>query len=61
MEYKCNKCGCTEFISDLNQYDVFISQKDEIILTDTVFVDDKLVLYCRECGEKLEFNNDDVK
>jgi predicted RNA-binding Zn-ribbon protein involved in translation (DUF1610 family) len=59
-KYKCEKCGCIEFISQPNKYDVFISDKDKIKFQYSLTVDDKIILYCRECGEQLEFLEENV-
>jgi hypothetical protein len=60
MVYKCKKCGSKEFISQPNQYDVFQSQNGKLVLKSTEFIDDELVLYCRECSEIIEFDEDDI-
>lgn len=61
MEYKCKSCGCTEFISQLNKYDVFEVIDNTIVLVDSEQIEDKLILYCRDCSEEIEFDDNDVK
>ena len=60
VRYKCTKCGCIEFISQLNQYSVFQSYKDVIQFKYDLLIDDEIILYCRDCSEPLEFSNNDV-
>ncbi len=61
MEYKCKKCGCEEFVSQPNQYNIFENNNGILILKTVELVNDKLELFCRECSEKLEFNENDIK
>mgnify|MGYP006874344452 FL=1 len=51
---KCKYCGCTEFITQLNKYDVYevIDNKLEYITTESIDEPDEF--YCRDCGELLE-------
>jgi hypothetical protein len=60
MKYQCKQCGCEEFISQCMQYDVFISLNGELVHKQSVFNDEELELFCRECSEKLEFDSKDV-
>jgi len=59
-KYKCKECGCQEFISQLNKYDIYKVKDNKIVLTNSVLIDDKLVLYCRDCSQELEFKEEDV-
>jgi hypothetical protein len=61
MEYKCVSCGCSEFISQLNRYDVFQIRNSKILFINSEQIDDKLVLYCRNCSKELEFDEYDIE
>ena len=64
MEYEnnvCKNCGCEEFISQLNRYDVFINENGKLVYSKSEYIDDKEVLYCRNCSEILVFDNADIK
>lgn len=61
MEYRCKVCGCEEFISQPNQYDVFENYDGKLVFKKSEQIDDALELFCRECSEKLEFNEDDIQ
>jgi hypothetical protein len=52
MAPDCPNCGCDEFITRLNSYDVYriVDGKPEYQRSETT---DEEELYCRECGEKL--------
>lgn len=50
----CNGCGGTEFISQLNQYDVYVFEDDELVFQDSEIIDEKVELYCRDCGTQLK-------
>lgn len=60
LKYKCKQCDCTEFISQLNQYDLFVSENDKIIFQHSLSTNDELILYCRNCYNQLEYKTDDV-
>jgi hypothetical protein len=60
FKYKCKQCGCTEFISQLNQYDLFISENSKIIFQTSLSTDEKISLYCRNCSNQLEYVTDDL-
>jgi len=60
-KYKCKECGSTEFISQPNRYDIYEVRNKKIVYVDSEQVDDKLTLYCRNCSEELEFDENDVK
>lgn len=56
MEYKCKECGSTEFISQLNNYDIYKSENEKIELVNSEKIDEKLILYCRNCSKELKFD-----
>ncbi len=60
MGYKCEKCTCEEFVSQSTKYDVFENNKGKLILKKTELMNQKLELFCRECSEKLEFEEKDI-
>lgn len=49
----CNKCGCDEFISKPNRYDVYQIIEGRLQLIQSPFTEEEIKLYCRECGEEL--------
>ena len=53
LKYKC-KCGSIEFITDLNSYDVYEFVGTKLGYIKTELIDDKINLYCRDCGEILD-------
>jgi len=59
-KYKCKECGSQEFISNPSKYDIFEVKNDKLLLKETEFTYDKLILYCRDCSQELEFEEDDV-
>ena len=51
----CKECGGEEFISQPNQYDVFVwGEDDELIWSGNETIDAEMKLYCRDCGTKLK-------
>jgi len=52
----CKKCGGEEFISHPNQYDVFMvgEDDDELDYVGSELINEKLKLYCRDCGTYLK-------
>lgn len=60
-KYKCKDCGCKEFISNPNQYDIFKNKDGKLIFIRTESFDDMLELFCRNCSEKLDFKIEDIK
>jgi hypothetical protein len=61
MEYKCKECGCEEFVSQPDQYSIFENKNGILVFKKSELVNDKLELFCRECSEKLEFQEEDVE
>ena len=45
------KCGINEFITKPNSYDVYQIVDGKLEYKNAESVNDKLILYCRECGE----------
>jgi predicted nucleic-acid-binding Zn-ribbon protein len=56
MDYKCTKCGGQEFITQLNRYDVFSVNGAKLEHTKTEQIDEKIILYCRNCFSTLLFS-----
>lgn len=56
----CKHCGSTEFITDLNAYDIWEVRKKKLSFVHRELTNDVFRLFCRECGEKLE-NADDYE
>lgn len=59
-KYFCNNCGCKEFITKPNRYDVFESKNGKIIFKKSENVDEKVILFCRDCSEKICINENDI-
>ena len=59
-KYQCPNCWSSEFITDLNQYDVLEFSKDgfETISTETI---DEYKIFCRECGKEVDVKKSDKK
>jgi hypothetical protein len=47
------KCGCTEFVSEPNRYDVYTALNGSLVLKESPFINDVIRLFCRECGLEL--------
>lgn len=47
------KCGSVEFVSKPNRYDVYQIIKGKLKLIHSPFTEEKIKLYCRECGKEL--------
>lgn len=61
MKYKCKPCGCREFITKPNRYDIYISKGDVIAFSHSEYIDDKEAYYCRDCSEQLIIEDNNVK
>jgi hypothetical protein len=48
------KCGSLEFITKPNQYDVYQIIDNKLELIDTLFTDEEIKLFCRECSEEID-------
>lgn len=59
-KYQCPNCWSSEFITDLNQYDVLEFSKDgfETISTETI---DEYKIFCRDCGKEVDVKKTDKK
>jgi hypothetical protein len=51
---KSCECGSTEFVSNLNSYDIFELVDGKLEFQRSEFIDDKKEIFCRECGKKLQ-------
>lgn len=59
-KYSCSKCGCEEFITNLNRYDIYKSINGKLIFEKSENVDEKTNLFCRDCSAKIYINEDDM-
>jgi hypothetical protein len=50
----CKHCGSTEFITNLNSYDVYEIFGGKLGWQRSEIIDEKFRLFCRECGEELK-------
>lgn len=55
---KCKTCGCAEFITKPNQYDIYKVIKGKVIFERTESVNEDFELFCRDCSEKLEIQDE---
>lgn len=49
------ECGCNEFITQLNQYDVYLINEGKLEFVETLNTNEDDKLYCRECGKVMRF------
>lgn len=50
---RCPECDSEEFISELNQYDVYEFDENKFIVTKTHIIDEYAIL-CRECQTEID-------
>jgi hypothetical protein len=50
----CPKCGCGEFITELNQYDIlqFIERRFQPVRAKPT--NDEFKIFCRDCGRQVD-------
>lgn len=51
-KYACPHCGCAEYITNLNAYDIYLAMDGEIGLQSNESADCELELFCRDCAER---------
>ena len=49
MESKCKVCGCDEFITNPNKYDIYKIINGKLEFQRSELIEDKIELFCREC------------
>jgi len=54
MEIKCNNCGCKEFVTQPNRYDIYGVIGNKLVLSESPFIEKKIKLFCRECSKELQ-------
>ncbi len=54
MQSKCKVCGCDEFITNPNKYDIYKIINGKLEFQRSELIDDKIELFCRECSLKLD-------
>jgi len=59
-KYFCSDCGCKEFITKPNRYDIFKSENGKIIFEKSEDIDDKIILFCRDCSKEVKFESEDI-
>ena len=47
------KCGSFDFVSRPNRFDVYQIVEGRLQLIQSLFTEEEIKLYCRECGEEL--------
>jgi hypothetical protein len=52
MEYKCKNCGCDEFITQPNKYDIYRIIDNEPVFQRKELISEKEELLCRNCFTK---------
>jgi hypothetical protein len=60
IKYKCKVCGCEEFISKPLRYDIFEHRDGKLVFIKSETIDEEMELFCRECSEKLLFDDKDI-
>ncbi|WP_338792954.1 hypothetical protein [Bernardetia sp. MNP-M8] len=62
-KYICESCGSNEFVTKPNHFDVFSAEDGKLIFQESMLVEDDsaIELFCFECDEKLEFDEDDLE
>jgi hypothetical protein len=61
MESKCINCGCQEFVTQPNSYDIYKVVNGKLEFQESELIDNKFILYCRECGKRYKEKNDKPK
>lgn len=51
---QCKECGCNEFVTKPNRYDIYKSNHDGLKLVTSKYIIEKNQLYCRECSNPLK-------
>lgn len=46
------ECGCSEFITQPNQYGIYEVIDGRLEFQRTELIDNELILYCRECSKE---------
>jgi hypothetical protein len=59
-KYICQTCGCNEFVTNPNRYDIFIAENGKLFFKKSELINEELELFCRECSEKLIFDEKDI-
>jgi hypothetical protein len=49
----CN-CGCTEFVTKPNQYEIYEILDGKLVLTHSEATDEETRLFCRGCAKELK-------
>ena len=52
-QHQCPKCGCEEFVSELNQYDILRFEVGKFKVYHAEDIYDKIKIFCRECGAEI--------
>lgn len=62
-KYICQACGNHEFVTKPNQFDLFSAEDGQLVFQETMLLEDdkKIELFCFECDEKLEFDEEDLE
>lgn len=60
MNYKCQNCGSTEFISQLNKYDIYEVRNNKLVYVDSEYINEELKLFCRDCSNEIQFYDCDI-
>ena len=53
-KYRCSECGCDEFMSSLNGYDVFLAQDDALYYQRSESSDDLIEFFCMNCHHQID-------
>ena len=55
MESKCKVCGCDEFITTPNKYDIYKIINGKLEFQRSELIEDEIELFCRDCFKVIEF------
>lgn len=57
MEQKIKpcECGCNEFITQPNQYDIYQINNSKLELIEILNTEEEEKLFCRECSKELQY------
>ncbi|TAE19912.1 MAG: hypothetical protein EAZ95_00755 [Bacteroidetes bacterium] len=59
--YQCLHCGCKEFITQPNRYDIYVAEEGKVRFSHSEIIDNAIELYCRDCSEILSCSVDDIE
>jgi len=58
---QCKICGCNEFCTKPNRYDIYESNQGILALVRSEYTTEGDKLYCRDCSNPLDINKNPIK